>query len=64
VLAAATRSFKPYGVSKVRLHTDKDTGKSKGFAHVHFDTEEGLDRWGCCAGWAALAGSALRPLAG
>jgi hypothetical protein len=37
--------FKPCGCSKVRLHTDKVTGKSKGFAHVHFETEDGLDRW-------------------
>ena len=28
---------------QVRLHTDKDTGRPKGFAHVHF-------RWGTC--WA------------
>jgi nucleolin len=23
-------------VTKVRMHTDKDTGKFKGYAHVHF----------------------------
>ena len=28
--------FEPYGVTKVRLHTDKDTGRPKGYAHVHF----------------------------
>lgn len=28
--------FEPYGVTRVRLHTDKDTGKPKGYAHVHF----------------------------
>lgn len=28
--------FEPYGVTLVRLHTDKDTGKPKGYAHVHF----------------------------
>jgi len=28
--------FEPYGVTKVRLHTEKDTGRSKGYAHVHF----------------------------
>ena len=33
---ALTRLFEPCGVIKVRLHTDKDTGKPKGFAHVHF----------------------------
>lgn len=36
---ALARLFEPCGVVKVRLHTDKDTGKPKGFAHVHF-------RWG------------------
>lgn len=30
---------------QVRLHTDKATGKSKGYAHVHFADEAGLDRW-------------------
>ena len=33
---ALARLFEPCGVTKVRLHTDKDTGKPKGFAHVHF----------------------------
>jgi hypothetical protein len=33
---ALSRLFEPCGVTKVRLHTDKDTGKPKGFAHVHF----------------------------
>lgn len=28
--------FEPYNVTLVRLHTDKDTGKPKGYAHVHF----------------------------
>jgi nucleolin len=36
--------FEPYGVTKVRLHTDQHTGKSKGYAHVHFADEGGLDR--------------------
>lgn len=36
--------FTEYGVTKIRLHTDKDTGKSKGFAHVHFADEGSLDR--------------------
>lgn len=31
-------------VTKVRLHTDKDTGRAKGYAHVHFASEEALDR--------------------
>jgi hypothetical protein len=31
---------------QVRLHTDKATGKSRGYAHVHFADEAGLDRWG------------------
>lgn len=35
--------FEPFGVTKVRLHTDKDTGKPKGFAHVHFKDEPSLD---------------------
>jgi hypothetical protein len=30
---------------QVRLHTDKATGKSRGYAHVHFADEAGLDRW-------------------
>lgn len=36
---ALARLFEPFGVTKVRLHTDKETGKPKGFAHIHF-------RWG------------------
>lgn len=36
--------FEPYGATLVRLHTDKDTGKPKGYAHVHFKDEESLDR--------------------
>eukprot|EP00890_Picochlorum_soloecismus_P004224 jgi/Picsp_1/4802/NSC_02170-R1_protein len=36
--------FEPYGVTLVRLHTDKDTGKPKGYAHVHFRDEESLDK--------------------
>jgi hypothetical protein len=31
-------------ITKVRLHTDKDTGRFKGFAHIHFADEESLDR--------------------
>jgi nucleolin len=29
---------------QVRLHTDKDTRQSKGYAHVHFADEGGLDK--------------------
>jgi hypothetical protein len=31
-------------VLKVRLHTDKDTRKSKGYAHVHFADDSGLEQ--------------------
>jgi hypothetical protein len=31
------------GVSRVRLHTDRLTGASRGYAHVHFRDEAGLD---------------------
>jgi len=31
-------------ITKVRLHTDRDTGRFKGYAHVHFADEESLDR--------------------
>ena len=31
-------------VTKVRLHTDRETGAFRGFAHVHFADEGGLDR--------------------
>ena len=36
--------FEGCEVTIIRLHTDKDTGKSKGYAHVHFADEESLDR--------------------
>lgn len=36
--------FNECQVTKVRLHTDRDTGAFRGFAHVHFADEEGLDR--------------------
>ena len=36
--------FEGCNVTIIRLHTDKDTGKSKGYAHVHFADEESLDR--------------------
>lgn len=41
--AALRALFEPFGVTKVRLHTDKDTGRPKGFAHVHFKDEASLD---------------------
>ena len=31
-------------IMKVRLHTDRETGRFKGYAHVHFADEESLDR--------------------
>ena len=37
-------TFEGCEITVVRLHTDKDTGKSKGYAHVHFADEESLDR--------------------
>lgn len=36
--------FTECGVTKVRLHTDRETGAFRGFAHVHFNDEAGLDR--------------------
>lgn len=30
-------------ISQVRLHTDKVTGRSKGFAHVHFADDAALE---------------------
>jgi hypothetical protein len=30
--------------AQVRLHTDKDTRKSKGYAHVHFADDAGLEQ--------------------
>lgn len=39
-----TEVFEGCRVSFVRLHTDKQTGQSKGFAHVHFEDEDSLDR--------------------
>jgi nucleolin len=37
-------AFADCGVKLVRLHTDQATGRSKGYAHVHFEDEAGLDR--------------------
>lgn len=36
--------FSGCSVRLVRLHTEKDSGKSKGYAHVHFEDEVSLDR--------------------
>jgi len=36
--------FAGCGVKLVRLHTDQATGRSKGYAHIHFEDEAGLDR--------------------
>lgn len=36
-------------VTIIRLHTDKNTGKSMGYAHVHFADEESLDRYNLMA---------------
>ncbi|KAI8476218.1 MAG: hypothetical protein J3K34DRAFT_516642 [Monoraphidium minutum] len=36
--------FSGCGAKLVRLHTDQATGRSKGYAHVHFEDEGGLDR--------------------
>lgn len=37
--------FEGCSVTRVRLHTDRDTGRPKGFAHVHFLDEPSLDRY-------------------
>ena len=47
-------------VTRVRLHTDKVTGKSRGYAHVHFLTEEQLDRAVKEVDGALLYGRAVR----
>ena len=31
-------------VAQVRLHTDKATGRSKGYAHIHFPDEASLEK--------------------
>lgn len=36
--------FKSCPATKVRLHTDKDTKRSKGYAHVHFGDPQTLDK--------------------
>ena len=41
--------FKDCSVKLVRLHTDANTGRSKGYAHVHFEDEDGLDRCARCS---------------
>ena len=35
-------------ITKVRLHTDRASGRFKGYAHVHFADEESLDRQAQC----------------
>ncbi|KAK9798166.1 hypothetical protein WJX73_004116 [Symbiochloris irregularis] len=37
-------AFHGCSVTRVRLHTDRHSGQSKGFAHVHFADEASLDR--------------------
>lgn len=37
--------FEGCSVTRVRLHTDRDTGRPKGFAHVHFLDDSSLDRY-------------------
>jgi nucleolin len=51
--------FGACGVKLVRLHTDQATGRSKGYAHVHFEDEAGLDRALALNGH-VLRGRALR----
>ncbi|KAL6774421.1 hypothetical protein ACKKBG_A24945 [Auxenochlorella protothecoides x Auxenochlorella symbiontica] len=41
--ATLQKLFEPFNVTLVRLHTDKETGRPKGFAHVHFRDEASLD---------------------
>lgn len=36
--------FEDCSILFVRLHTDKASGRSKGFAHAHFPDAESLDR--------------------
>jgi hypothetical protein len=55
-----------YSARFIRMHTDKATGRFKGYAHVHFDDEDGLDRCGdlgtpycvcvSCTGWCVRPG--------
>jgi len=35
---------RPYKSNLVRLHTDKDTGRPKGYAHVHFPDALSLEK--------------------
>ncbi len=49
--------FKECNVKKVRLHTDRHTGQSKGFAHVHFKDEAALDQ--CVLRYGTLLSSYL-----
>lgn len=36
--------FEGLQIERVRLHTDRESGKSRGFAHVHFKDEESVDK--------------------
>ena len=35
---------RPYKSNLVRLHTDKESGKPKGYAHIHFPDAESLEK--------------------
>jgi nucleolin len=48
------------GVARVRLHTDKMTGRSRGYAHVHFVSEAALDAAVSGVDGAELMGRAVR----
>ena len=48
----------------MRLHTDPQTHRSKGFAHVHFGEEASLDRCAQrCRGWQPCHLPAAEPAA-
>lgn len=39
--------FAPYNCTLIRLHTDKNSGRPKGFAHAHFADRASLQRCVC-----------------
>lgn len=41
--AISKRQGQGLDVERVRMHMDKATGEFRGFAHVHFGSEDGLD---------------------